>query len=51
MCIKHYEISELLYEEDYCIKKCLSKLNEVQKEVKVLMNDLGINKISSEYLS
>ena len=50
MCIKHFEMSELLYEEEYCVKKCLAKLNEVQKEVKLLMNDLTINKISSEYL-
>ncbi len=51
MCIKHPEIKELLYEEEYCIKKCKDKIKEVENTIKALMNELNIKSVSSDYLS
>lgn len=51
ICIKHPEISQLLYEEQFCLNNCQRKILEVENVVAKYMNEVKVAGSISPYLN
>jgi len=50
LCIKTLKHKHILHEEKDCFKKCLNKINEIEKIVALQMKHLDVEKVNSDYL-